>query len=151
MDRLGRRLQDLPHTLSELQTGGHDRYLHHQAIDTRTPSSRAMFQVLGVFAEFEWAMIEERVRAGLARAREGARSQAGPSTGRGLQPAWNPRSCGSDERAAACLRLHGRLREMTVHAWHKAWQRSGGPASTVGCREQLDALVKGVELDEVRP
>jgi DNA invertase Pin-like site-specific DNA recombinase len=37
--------------------------------DTSTPSGRAMFQMLGVFAEFERAMIRERVMAGLARAR----------------------------------------------------------------------------------
>jgi DNA invertase Pin-like site-specific DNA recombinase len=36
---------------------------------TRTPSGRAMFQMLGVFAEFERAMIVERVRSGIARAR----------------------------------------------------------------------------------
>ena len=37
--------------------------------DTSTPSGRAMFQMLGVFAEFERGMIRERVNAGLARAR----------------------------------------------------------------------------------
>ena len=74
-DRLGRSLQDLLHTLSELQAVGCDLYLHRQAIDTRTPSGRAMFQMLGVFAEFERSMIVDRVKAGLARAREkGTRS-----------------------------------------------------------------------------
>jgi DNA invertase Pin-like site-specific DNA recombinase len=48
---------------------GRDLYLHQQAIDTTTPSGRAMFQMLGVFAEFERAMIRERVNAGLARAK----------------------------------------------------------------------------------
>src|ERR1700685_4512155 len=38
-------------------------------LDTSTPSGRAMFQMLGVFAEFERAMIRERVMAGLSRAR----------------------------------------------------------------------------------
>jgi DNA invertase Pin-like site-specific DNA recombinase len=75
VDRLGRSLQDLLHTLGELQAAGCDLYLHRQALDTRTPSGRAMFQMLGVFAEFERAMIQERVRAGLARAKEkGTRS-----------------------------------------------------------------------------
>jgi DNA invertase Pin-like site-specific DNA recombinase len=75
VDRLGRSLQDLLHTLAELQGAGCDLYLHRQAIDTRTPSGRAMFQMLGVFAEFERSMIQERVRAGLARAKEkGTRS-----------------------------------------------------------------------------
>jgi DNA invertase Pin-like site-specific DNA recombinase len=44
-------------------------YLHQQALDTSTPSDRAMFQMLGVFAEFERGMIRERVNAGLARAK----------------------------------------------------------------------------------
>ena len=44
-------------------------YLHQQAIDTTTPSGRAMFQMCGVFAEFERSMIVERVNAGLARAK----------------------------------------------------------------------------------
>ncbi len=69
VDRLGRSLQDLLSTLAELQGAGCDLYLHRQAVDTRTPSGKAMFQMLGVFAEFERTMIQARVRAGLARAR----------------------------------------------------------------------------------
>ena len=46
-----------------------DLYLHQQGIDTTTPAGMAMFQMCGVFAEFERAMIQERVRAGLQRAR----------------------------------------------------------------------------------
>ena len=70
VDRLGRSLQDLLGVLSELHAKGVDLYLHQQGLDTSTPSGRAMFQMLGVFAEFERAMIQERVRAGLARARQ---------------------------------------------------------------------------------
>jgi len=69
VDRLGRSLQHLVGFLNELQALGCDLYLHQQAIDTTTPSGRAMFQMCGVFAEFERAMIVERVNAGLARAR----------------------------------------------------------------------------------
>ncbi len=48
--------------------------LHQQGLDTTTPAGKAMFQMMGVFAEFERAMIQERVRAGLARAKsEGKR------------------------------------------------------------------------------
>ena len=70
VDRLGRSLQDLVGFLSELQALGCDLYLHRQALDTSTPSGRAMFQMCGVFAEFERGMIRERVNAGLARAKE---------------------------------------------------------------------------------
>jgi DNA invertase Pin-like site-specific DNA recombinase len=74
VDRLGRSLQDLIGFLSELHSLGIDLFLHQQGLDTTTPSGKAMFQMLGVFAEFERAMIQERVRAGLSRAKaEGKR------------------------------------------------------------------------------
>lgn len=69
VDRLGRSLQDLIGFLSELQAMKVDLFLHQQAIDTGTPAGRALFQMLGVFSEFERAMIRERVNAGLNRAR----------------------------------------------------------------------------------
>jgi DNA invertase Pin-like site-specific DNA recombinase len=69
VDRLGRSLQHLVGFLNELQALNCNLYLHQQAIDTTTPSGRAMFQMCGVFAEFERAMIVERVNAGLARAK----------------------------------------------------------------------------------
>jgi DNA invertase Pin-like site-specific DNA recombinase len=69
VDRLGRSLQDLVGFLGEIHAKGVDLYLHQQGIDTTTPAGKAMFQMCGVFAEFERAMIQERVRAGLKRAR----------------------------------------------------------------------------------
>jgi len=44
--------------------------LHQQGLDTTTPAGKALFQMMGVFAEFERAMIQERVRAGLRRAKD---------------------------------------------------------------------------------
>ena len=74
VDRLGRSLIDLVGILQEFHAKGVDLYLHQQGLDTSTPSGRAMFQMLGVFAEFERSMIRERVMAGLARAKaEGTR------------------------------------------------------------------------------
>ena len=69
VDRLGRSLQDLVGFLGELRAVGCDLYLHAQGVDTTTPAGRALFQMLGVFAEFERAIIVERVRAGVARAK----------------------------------------------------------------------------------
>jgi DNA invertase Pin-like site-specific DNA recombinase len=63
--RLGRSLQDLVAFLAELHALGIDLFLHQQGLDTTTPAGKAMFQMMGVFAEFERAMIQERVRAGL--------------------------------------------------------------------------------------
>jgi DNA invertase Pin-like site-specific DNA recombinase len=74
VDRLGRSLQDLVSMLSEFHAKKVDLYLHQQGLDTTTPSGKAMFQMLGVFSEFERAIIQERIKAGLARARaEGKR------------------------------------------------------------------------------
>lgn len=69
VDRLGRSLQDLVSMLTEIHAAGIDLYLHQQAIDTTTPAGKAMFQMMGVFAEFERAMIRDRVKVGMARAK----------------------------------------------------------------------------------
>jgi len=68
VDRLGRSLQDLIAFLGEIHGANVDLYLYQQGIDTTTPAGKAMFQMMGVFAEFERSMIQERVRAGLKRA-----------------------------------------------------------------------------------
>jgi DNA invertase Pin-like site-specific DNA recombinase len=69
VDRLGRSLQDLVAFLSELHALRIDLYLHQQGVDTSTPAGKALFQMMGVFAEFERAMIRERVKSGLERAK----------------------------------------------------------------------------------
>jgi DNA invertase Pin-like site-specific DNA recombinase len=69
VDRLGRSLQDLLSFLGELHAKGVDLYLHQQGLDTSTPAGKALFQMMGVFAEFERAIIRERVRSGLERAK----------------------------------------------------------------------------------
>jgi DNA invertase Pin-like site-specific DNA recombinase len=69
VDRLGRSLTDLLSILQGLQEKGVGLFLHQQGLDTTTSAGKAMFQMLGVFAEFERGIIRERVNAGLARAR----------------------------------------------------------------------------------
>jgi DNA invertase Pin-like site-specific DNA recombinase len=78
VDRLGRSLQHLVEFLGDIQHKGVDLYLHQQNIDTSTPSGKAMFQMVGVFAEFERAIIQERVKAGLARARKDGKKLGRP-------------------------------------------------------------------------
>jgi DNA invertase Pin-like site-specific DNA recombinase len=95
VDRLGRSLQDLIGFLSELHAVGVDLYLHQQGIDTTTPAGKAMFQMMGVFAEFERSMIQERVRAGLNRARA-----QGKTLGR-------PKVAGKVEQAVLAARADG--------------------------------------------
>lgn len=69
VDRLGRSLQDLVSFLTEIEALRVDLFLHQQALDTSTPTGRAMFGMLSIFGEFEAAMIRDRVSAGLDRAR----------------------------------------------------------------------------------
>jgi DNA invertase Pin-like site-specific DNA recombinase len=80
VDRLGRSLQHLVITLADLQAAGIDLYLRQQAVDTTTPSGRALFQMLGVFAEFERGIIQERVQAGVDRARAAGKRLGRPKT-----------------------------------------------------------------------
>jgi DNA invertase Pin-like site-specific DNA recombinase len=69
VDRLGRSLQDLLSVLSTLRERGCDLYLHKQGLDTSTASGKLLFQLLGVFAEFEREIIRERIISGQQRAR----------------------------------------------------------------------------------
>jgi DNA invertase Pin-like site-specific DNA recombinase len=86
IDRLGRSLVDLLHTIQELEAAGIDLYLDQQSIDTTTPMGKLMFQVAGAFAEFERGMIRQRIHAGLKRAVE-----AGKTLGRPASPAIEKR------------------------------------------------------------
>jgi DNA invertase Pin-like site-specific DNA recombinase len=85
VDRLGRSLQDLVGFLAELHAVGVDLFLHQQGVDTTTPAGKAMFQMLGVFAEFERSLIQERVKAGLARARSEGKTLGRPSVAAGVR------------------------------------------------------------------
>jgi DNA invertase Pin-like site-specific DNA recombinase len=69
VDRLGRSVQDLVAFLSDIHGYRVDLYLHQQGVDTTTPGGKALFQKMGVFAEFERALIRERIMSGLERAK----------------------------------------------------------------------------------
>jgi DNA invertase Pin-like site-specific DNA recombinase len=97
VDRLGRSLQDLVGFLGELHALKIDLCLRQQGIDTTTPAGKALFGMMGVFAEFERSMIQERVRAGLERARRDGKRLGRPPLDPGLQ-----------ERIQEALRVPGR-------------------------------------------
>ena len=69
ISRLGRSLQHLVALLGDLQDKGVELYLHQNGVDMTTASGRAMFQMLGVFSQFERDMIRDRIHAGLERAK----------------------------------------------------------------------------------
>lgn len=86
IDRVGRSLIDLLGTIQSLEACGVDLYLDQQAINTTTPAGKLMFQVTGAFAEFERAMIKERVHAGLERAKKQGKTLGRPEGQRSVDP-----------------------------------------------------------------
>src|SRR6266511_1857855 len=67
VDRLTRRIRDLSHLIDDLDTAGVAFRSATEPFDTATPAGRMMVQMLGVFAEFERALIIDRVTAGMER------------------------------------------------------------------------------------
>ena len=69
LDRLGRSLRDLITILDDLKQRGVTFRSLTENIDTHTPTGRAMWQMIGVMAEFERSLISERTRAGVQDAK----------------------------------------------------------------------------------
>ena len=69
VSRLGRSLSHLVALLEEFDAKKTDLYFHQNQLDTSTPSGKAMFGMMSVFAQFERSLIQERVKAGLERAK----------------------------------------------------------------------------------
>ena len=113
VSRLSRSLSDLISTLDELQACGIDLYLHQQAVDTTTPSGKAMFQMCGFFAEFERGMLSERVKAGLRRAK-----QEGKILGRPVK-ITNIKAILDDRKKGKTIRQIATERNLSVGKLHK--------------------------------
>lgn len=102
VDRLGRSLRDLVGFLGDAHGAGVHLYLHKQAVDTTTPGGRALFQMMGVFAEFEHAMIRDRVKAGLEAAKaKGVRLGAPRTDGHTIRRIEKEKAAGMSVRAIA--------------------------------------------------
>ena len=80
LDRWGRSVTDLLATLQELEHLGVGFVSLTEALDLTTPAGRAMAGLLAVFAEFEREILRERVRAGLAHARQNGKRLGRPLT-----------------------------------------------------------------------
>ena len=117
VDRLGRSLADLIGSMQELRDAKVDLFIHQQGLDTTTASGRAMFGMLGVFSEFERAMIQARVKAGLERAKQ--EQMAGKvrrdARGRRLKAIGRPRVSSATE-AAIRERLAAGVGMLTIAA-----------------------------------
>ena len=79
VDRLGRSLSHLVNFLSEIHAKKVDLFIFQQGIDTTTPAGKALFGMMGVFAQFERSMIQERVKAGIKRVRARGQHWGRPS------------------------------------------------------------------------
>jgi putative DNA-invertase from lambdoid prophage Rac len=80
LDRWGRSVPDLLATLQQLEHLGVGFVSLTEALDLTTPAGRAMAGLLAVFAEFEREILRERVRAGLAQARQNGQRLGWPVT-----------------------------------------------------------------------
>lgn len=95
IDRFGRSLKHLVNSLAELGALGVAFISFRDNLDLSTPSGRLMFQIIGAMAEFEKALIQERVRAGLRNAQANGRRLGRPRVV-------------VDVSKIACLRAQGR-------------------------------------------
>jgi len=80
LDRWGRSLADLAGTLAELSALGVGFVSLTEALDLTTPTGRALAGLLAVFAEFERELLRERIKAGIAHARQAGRPHGRPRT-----------------------------------------------------------------------
>lgn len=104
IDRLGRSVAHLLTILSELQTLGVAFVSLQEAIDTATPAGKMVFTFLGAVAEFERAIIAERVKAGMQAAKRRGKHCGRPKAKVDLPLARKLRSEGKPLRdVAACV------------------------------------------------
>ena len=96
LDRLGRSVRDLIYMLDDLSSRGIKFQSLTEAIDTATPTGRAMWQMIGVLAELERSLIAERTRAGVKMAQK-----------RGVRFGRKPKLTGSQLTHARRLIEHG--------------------------------------------
>jgi DNA invertase Pin-like site-specific DNA recombinase len=122
LDRLGRNLRHLVLLLDEWQARGIAFVTLGEGIDTSTAAGRLVAGVLGSIAEFERARIQERILAGLNRARA-----QGKKLGRRRNAAARRLdTCAGLSHAAAARELG--VSEPTVKRWRRA-ARAGGSES----------------------
>lgn len=79
IDRFGRSLKHLVNALADLEAYGVSFVSLKDNLDLSTPSGRLMFQIIGAMAEFERALIQERVKSGMAQARRAGKRIGRPA------------------------------------------------------------------------
>jgi len=102
LDRLGRSLPHLLQILTTLQAQGVAFRSLTEQMDTTTPQGAFLFQVFGALAQYERALTQERVRAGIAAAR-----RRGKHGGR-------PRAVSDEQWATIAAALEGGMSKAAV-------------------------------------
>jgi DNA invertase Pin-like site-specific DNA recombinase len=126
LDRLGRNLRHLVLLLDDWQSRGLAFVTLGEGIDTSTPAGRLVAGVLGSIAEFERARIQERIVAGLARARA-----QGKRLGRRRSPAMRELdTCVGLSHADAAQRL--RVSVATIKRWRRIGRQGGSESLPIG-------------------
>lgn len=69
-DRFARSTQALVNAMKEFQSLGIDFISYQENIDTTTPTGELIFHVMASLAQFESSLISQRVKAGMARAKD---------------------------------------------------------------------------------
>ena len=122
IDRFGRSLRHLVNALADLDAAGVSFVSVHDNLDLSTPSGRLMFQVVGAMAEFERALTQERVRAGLRLAQSKGKKLGRPRAGVNPEQVASMRAEGDSWRViserlgvgvgTACRALHTRSKNL---------------------------------------
>ncbi len=79
VSRLGRSLKTLVEFIEDIQERNVDLYLHQNGIDTSTSAGKAMFQMIGIFSEFERSIISDRIKTALDRVRSEGKKLGRPT------------------------------------------------------------------------
>jgi DNA invertase Pin-like site-specific DNA recombinase len=82
VDRLGRSTAAVAAAMDELEAAGVAQFYFKESMDTSTAHGRAMLEMAAVFAKLERAMIQERIKAGIARVQAGGKTKSGNPLGR---------------------------------------------------------------------
>ena len=106
LDRWGRSLPDLNHSLEELRAIGVDFASVTEGLDFSTPTGRAMAGKLAIFAQFQRELLRERVRAGLAHAKAKGKTLGRPATARAKSDKIHQLFAEGLNKAQIARRLH---------------------------------------------
>jgi DNA invertase Pin-like site-specific DNA recombinase len=139
-----RSLQDPVGFLGDVHAQGIDLYLDRLGVDTTTPGGKALFQMMGVFAEFEREIIRERVCAGLEKAKARGRRLGRPTVSASVEGAIRAaRQAGKGQLAIA--------RDLHVWREHRAPSAGGHSRNLGAClKAPRSLLFLRSELDPAR-